>query len=206
MKQKSSLNPSSPIYALVRCAFLLLVGILLVAWRSEALTALVRLLGALFLLPGLVSVVSYFIRKDRGWFPVVGTGSTFLGLILLIIPGTFVSVLMFMLGLMLVFVGIWQIVGVVAMHRESKLSFGFLVMPVAVLITGIVALALPFEVATLPLLIIGVGCILTGISDLVAIIFHYIRRPRKAKYVENDTAAPRLDADTVVEAEVEEMN
>ena len=90
-------------YAVISTLCSLVIGILLVVWPDAAVIYLVIAIGALFLLPGLLGLVSYLRTRRRAenvygsTFPVLALGSTLLGLWLIITPGLFINILMYIL-------------------------------------------------------------------------------------------------------------
>ena len=51
--------------SIVRCICFILVGVLLVAWPEAAILYLVIAIGAMFLIPGLFSVITYLLKKRK---------------------------------------------------------------------------------------------------------------------------------------------
>ncbi len=100
---------SSVSYAVMSSICALIVGLLLILWPDVAVNYLVITIGVLFLLPGIYGLFSYFAqakKRERAnlhvSFPVIALGSTLLGLWLVIMPEFFVSILMYVLGVLLV--------------------------------------------------------------------------------------------------------
>ncbi len=156
-------------YSIVRAVCALVLGVLLVAWPDAAIFYLVFVIGILFFVPGVYTVVSYFIKrgKTKISFPVAGLGSLLLGLWLIIMPAFFVGILMYVLGIVLVLAGVTQIINLSSARAWTAVPVGFFVMPVLVLVAGIVVLFNPFTVAALTFIVLGVSCIVCGASDLV---------------------------------------
>ena len=96
-------------YSLIRTVCALIIGLVLVLWPDAAVQYLVITLGVLFLIPGFISIISYFAAKpEQGVsrrFPIEGTGSLLFGLWLVVMPGFFADVLMFLLGFILILGG-----------------------------------------------------------------------------------------------------
>lgn len=103
---------------IIRALCSLCVGCFLVAYPDYTAKMLVIMVGLLFFIPGLVSIVLAFARPkvaegqeyERNAFPIVGIGSSILGLVLIIMPTVFIAIMMYILGVMLVAAGIYQIV------------------------------------------------------------------------------------------------
>ena len=86
-----------------RALSFLLVGLLMVSFPDKVTTWLVMVVGVLFLIPGLVSIATFFkayTRKDatRMLLPVIGVGSVVLGCLLLLMPEDFGRWLMYVLA------------------------------------------------------------------------------------------------------------
>lgn len=169
-------------YSVIRGICAVVIGLLLVVWPETAILYLVISIGALFLIPGLVSIVSYVMngRKMRMPFPIVSVGSLLFGLWLMISPAFFVGILMYVLGVVLVFAGISQIITLLNTRSWTPVATGYFVIPVLVLLAGIVVLLNPFAAATIPFIILGVSCMVYGISDII----NRIRFRKKDNYQE----------------------
>ena len=169
-------------YSVIRGICAVVIGLLLVVWPETAILYLVIAIGALFLIPGLVSIVSYVMngRKLRMPFPIVSVGSSLFGLWLMISPAFFVGILMYVLGVVFVFAGISQIITLLNTRSWTPVATGYFVIPVLVLLAGMVVLLNPFAAATIPFIILGVSCMVYGISDII----NRIRFRKKDNYQE----------------------
>ncbi|MBO5251170.1 MAG: DUF308 domain-containing protein [Bacteroidaceae bacterium] len=159
-------------YSVIRGICAIVMGLLLVAWPEAAIVYLVIAIGAMFLVPGAVSILGYILkgRALGAMFPIAGVGSLLFGLWLMISPAFFVGILMYVLGAVLVFAGISQLVQLSNARGWAQVSFGFYVMPVLILIAGLVVLLNPFAAATIPFIILGVSSIVYGITDIINLI------------------------------------
>ena len=141
----------------------------------------------MFFLPSLISLISYFKKRDeqKGYFPIVSLGSLLFGLWLMISPAFFVGILMYLLGAVLVFAGISQIVGLLDARSYANVSTGFMVMPVLILLSGLLVLVNPFAAASVPFIILGVSSTVYGVTELIN--FYKFRRksPKDKKEIEN---------------------
>ena len=156
-------------YAMMRCVSAIVVGVLLMVWPEAAILYLVIVVGLVFFLPSLFSLIGYY-RKDRQsgmYFPIVSLGSLLFGLWLMVSPAFFVGILMYVLGAVLVFAGITQVVNLLGARSYATVSNGFYVTPVLVLLAGIIVLVNPFAAATIPFVILGVSSTAYGISELI---------------------------------------
>ena len=156
-------------YSVIKGICAVIMGILLVTWPETAILYLVIAIGAMFLVPGAVAVLNYIFkgREQGAMFPIVSVGSLLFGHWLMISPAFFVGILMYVLGAVLVFAGISQVMQLVNARGWTQVSFGYYVMPVLILIAGLVVLLNPFAAATVPFIILGVSSIVYGITDIV---------------------------------------
>lgn len=170
-------------YAMSRGICAAIVGVLLVAWPEAAILYLVIAVGALFLIPGLVSVMSYLTQGRRSGmsFPLVSVGSLLFGLWLMMMPAFFVGILMYVLGAMLVFAGIHQIVTLANAGGRTPVSAAYYAVPVLVLLAGLLVLINPFAAASVPFIILGVSCVVYGVADVI----NLLRFRRKERQVED---------------------
>ena len=147
------------------------IGILLIAYPDTAMKYLVMAIGALFAIPGIVSVIVFFTHKtEEGTklaFPTIGIGSTLLGIMLLVMPDFFVAWLMYILGAILIIAGAFQIAGLINMRPYTKVGAGLYILPVLVIVSGIFILLKPLESASIPFIILGVSSIVYGLDELI---------------------------------------
>ena len=173
-------------YGMMRCISAVAIGVLLMVWPEAAIIYLVIAIGAMFFLPSLFSLIGYFMKgRQMGmYFPVISLGSLLFGLWLMVSPAFFVGILMYVLGVVLVFAGISQIANLLNARSYAVVSLGYYVMPVLILLAGIVVLANPFAVASVPFIILGVSSAVYGITELISI---YKFRRMEEKLAMNET-------------------
>ena len=162
--------------ALLRGITSLLMGVLLVFWSQSAVLYLIMVVGFLFLIPGLYSLLSYYRKRSSesphrfGWSQILSVGSILFGLCLIISPISFETILMYVLGIALSYAGLIEIIYLVSVRQWSRVSGVFYVIPILVIMLGIFILFNPIESANIPFILLGVGCIVYGFSDMVNII------------------------------------
>ena len=167
-------------YSIMRCVSAIAIGILLMVWPETAIVYLVIAIGAMFFLPSLFTLVGYFVKgRQLGmFFPIISLGSLLFGLWLMVSPAFFVGILMYVLGVVLVFAGISQIAGLLGARSHASVSFGYYVMPILILFAGLVVLVNPFAAATIPFIILGISSTAYGISELIN-IYKFRRKEEK---------------------------
>jgi len=179
------------------------VGALLIKYRQEMVQWLTITIGVLFFISGLIATVmayaskkiqnkvyndinnsdianegcGYTIKKpSRGWYlgTAAGVGSMLLGIVLALMPETFVDFLVYVLSALLIIGAIQQYANLFATSRMVRLNIGYWIMPTLLLIAGIVAVAFPSVIASSPLFFIGWCMIIYGAIECVNGIKAYI--------------------------------
>ena len=170
---------------LLRAILLIVVGVLLVACREQTTQWIVILTGGLFFIVGLVTFFDYLVRRNRGRptgpFPLLAIGGVLFGLVLLIASASFLRFFMYVMGGVLILVAIWQLVAMINIHRQVRLHSSLFLAPVLALLFGLFAIWNPTKAAALPLLFIGLGCIVSGLGDTIALTIFFIHRGRQAR-------------------------
>ena len=171
-------------YSLMRILFAFVVGLVLVLWPNAAASYIVITVGVAFLIPGIISLLGYFGRKNTedgisSRFPIEGVGSFLFGLWLIIMPEFFANVLMFILGFILILGGVQQIASLSVARRWMKVPGAFYLVPVLILLAGIVALFNPTGARNTAFTIIGVSSLVYSLSELIN-WFKFARRRPKA--------------------------
>ena len=174
-------------YGMMRCVSAIALGVLLMIWPEAAILYLVIAIGAMFFLPSLFSLVGYFMKgRQLGmYFPIVSLGSLLFGLWLMVSPAFFVGILMYVLGVVLVFAGISQIANLLAARNHTEVSFGYFVLPVLILLAGIVVLVNPFAAVAIPFVILGVSSTVYGITELFNIYRFRKKNPKTEVVIED---------------------
>ena len=156
-----------------RAVCALLVGILLVSNPERMKGLLVQVIGGLFLLSGLVSLVSdaMICLSDKSGmrpaFPLVGLGSLLFGIFLIFFPALFVTYLMYVFGFLMVVGGVNQIWNLFRLRRLIPFRWYVLLAALVIAGMGVFVLFKPMESAALPFILLGVNFILFGIAELV---------------------------------------
>ena len=156
-------------HIVLRVIFALILGVILIARPSTAINYLVMAIGVIFLIPGLISIAGYLFRKQslETMFLLESIGSCFLGLALILAPGFFVGALMYILAVVLIFAGFFQIRGLALLRQHIKVPVVFYITPSLVLLVGVIILFNPFQVIETTFMILGIACVVYSISELV---------------------------------------
>lgn len=169
----------------------IIVGALLIMYPDNTVTGITIAIGVLFLVSGLISVLTYvharrhvsdykiydaegrLVAGQQPTFPLVGVGSIILGLILAITPTTFVSALMYIIGIMLILGALNQFIALIAGRRYGHVSLWYWVMPTLILLSGLFVMVKPIAPLKMAMLILGWTMLVYGVAELVNALKFY---------------------------------
>ena len=142
-------------------------------------------------------------RNGWGWGSFVGMGCMILGLILALMPKTFVHFLVYIISAFLIIGAIQQFVTLAVARRDAGVGFFYWVMPTLLLIVGGIALFKPTTFAAAPLFFIGWFLIIYGIVECVNALKARSNRKKAEKEANfyNLNQRPDFTDAEVVEAE-----
>ena len=168
-----------------RAVCAIITGILLINNPDATVKWITIAIGVMFLLSGVISCATYLnmrrnaagaevydaqgrlIASARPPFPIVGIGSILLGLILAVMPGAFVTSLMYVLGALIILGAVNQFMALIGARRMFHVPVWFWICPSVILIAGLFVLIKPMETAALPLLIIGWCLLFYGVTECI---------------------------------------
>lgn len=185
--------------AVFRAICAIVTGILLINNPDSTVRGITIAIGVMFLVSGVISCATYLnarknsagaeiydadgrlIASPRPPFPLVGIGSILLGLILAVIPDTFVKSLMYVLGALIILGAINQFIALAGARRVFRVPAWFWVCPSVILITGIFVMVKPMDSATVPLLILGWCLLFYGVTECVNAVKIYRETSRELR-------------------------
>lgn len=192
-----------------RAAIAFIAGILLIMYREKTAHWLTIAIGALFFISGLISCIIYYsMRKHAGEpqtadaqgipmntnkpsFPFVGLGSLILGIILALMPGTFLTGMTYIMAAILILGAINQYANLAQAKRYCHIGLFFWLLPSLILLTGIVIIVKQIDPISTVLLIIGWGMLLYGATEcLNAVKIHQANKCKKVAPVSMQTVQP----------------
>lgn len=189
----------------------IVIGILLLKYPDRSVTWLTMAIGVLFLLSGIIALISYWMaRRHAGEytitdangnvisgsqpaFPLVGFGSTILGITLVLSPAMFVEWLMYILGIMLILGSVNQLIVLVAARRFGTVGVFFWIAPVLILVTGILIIVKPMESAELPMIILGWCMLVYGVTEAINSMMVYSIRRRLSRKQKNAESGQEVE-------------
>ena len=198
----TSTNYKSVVY---RAVLSIILGVVLVSWPGAALKYIIMLIGLIFLLTGLISYVMTNREREvrsRYFDPFSGIGSLILGLLLLCLPSSFLSIFMFVFGFILVVAAIGQFVTLAAARQFGPVSFVSYLFPVLIFVAGIVILFDPFRSAEGVVILFGVTSIFYGVTDFIN---QYAIRKLRKKNEDKEKIVDVASHPDIEDAEYEEV-
>ena len=210
----------------IRAIIVLVTGFLLVRYREETMTWMTITVGILFLLSGLVSCIAYYFEKEKvakktakaeqqegqeeenlksPSFPIAGIGSIVLGIILAVMPNTFITWVVYILAALLILGAVNQFMNLSRSRQYARVPVYMWLFPTVILAIAILLISKPIETAQLPLLVLGWAFMYYGVLEFILIIRMYLVRKsyekaEDAKVVTGD----KLVTDNIEDAEVVE--
>ena len=181
--------------SLFRALTAIAVGAMLIKYPDNTVTGIVIAIGILFLLSGIVSLLDYWyahrhlmeytiydaqgrqVSGQKPVFPLVGVGSIILGGILALMPGTFVSMLMYVIGIVLILGAISQFMTIISAHRYGTPSLAYWICPSLILLAGLYILLKPMAPLSTAMLLLGWLTLFYGVVETVnTLLFNRLRR------------------------------
>ena len=183
--------------------------------------------GILFLLSGLVSCIAYYFEKEKvakntakaeqqegqqeeenlksPSFPIAGVGSIVLGIILAVMPNTFITWVVYILAALLILGAVNQFMNLARSRQYARVPVYMWLFPTVILAIAILLISKPIETAQLPLLVLGWAFMYYGVLEFILIIRMYLVRKsyekaEEAKIVTGD----KLVTDNIEDAEIVE--
>lgn len=211
----------------IRAIIVLVTGFLLVRYREETMTWMTITVGILFLLSGLVSCIAYYFEKEKvakktataeqqegqqeeenlksPSFPIAGVGSIALGIILAVMPNTFITWVVYILAALLILGAVNQFMNLARSRQYARVPVYMWLFPTIILAVAILLISKPIETAQLPLLVLGWAFMYYGVLEFALIIRMYLVRrayekAEEAKVVTGD----KLVTDNIEDAEIVE--
>ena len=210
----------------IRAIIVLVTGFLLVKYREETMTWMTITVGVLFLLSGLVSCIAYYFEKEKvakktakaeqqegqeeenlksPSFPIAGIGSIALGIILAVMPNTFITWVVYILAALLILGAINQFMNLARSRQYARVPFYLWLFPTVILVVAILLISKPMEAAALPLLVIGWAFMYYGVLEFALIIRMYlVRRAFEKAEDAKIVTGNKLVTDDIEDAEIVE--
>lgn len=132
-------------------------------------------------------------------FPIVGIGNMVLGVILAIMPTTFIHGMMYVIAGLLVLGALNMMFNLSMARKFASIGLGFWIMPLLLLVLGVLMIAKPDLFAAMPFRILGWALIVYGVIECInAIKIHNCRKQYEKIQAAQQTASKAEIEDAVI--------
>lgn len=161
---------------LIRSIAIMLFGLVLVFLSDGMVTVLIRLVGAAFFLPALVSIINLYVSRaeskivSKVLISIIDVGSMAFGVWLMVSPSHFETVFVKLLAVMLLVFALYQIVVIVSAQRHTIIPVQMYIAPLLLVVAAIILFAVEFSSLSTISVIFGLSAFVAGLSDLILTI------------------------------------
>lgn len=168
----------------------LIVGVVLLFMQSTAIDVVVMVLGVAFLLAAAINL--YFVFTSRVSVEINGkkeskgsisfgslltaVAAAALGLWMLLEPSSFSALLVYVFAALMILAGGFHIVSLLSGFGGERFPFGFFILPILLVLTGIVVLILG------PVTMMNIIVLVTGICLIVYSVCNFLEAARESSY------------------------
>lgn len=146
-------------------------GIVAIANPSGTADFVIRLLGILILIAGIVGILAAMRHRDesRKWdmLMIPTVIAAVLGLILILVPGAVASFFIFLVGLCALLYGIWDIYQAIRLRKQIAGEWMPFLIAIVAIIIGIVLMAKRGAIADATMWLLGVFALVLGVLWIV---------------------------------------
>ncbi|MBP5210994.1 MAG: DUF308 domain-containing protein [Bacteroidales bacterium] len=187
----------SPAYGYARAIACIVIGLVMALWPDMAAKTLVVALGIVLIIVGGVSIAVSYKESDSLFGNIMsfnGLFSILFGLVLVLFTDFFISLIMYIFGLLFIVFGISELSGLISAGKYSKIPFGYFILPVLVTVCGFILLFKPFQVERTIFMFTGCALIVYGLSELFATL--KVKKVYKSHQIE-DTEYEEVSSETL---------
>ena len=162
--------------AIIGSVIMILTGFVLIIFPSVSLSVLATIVGVGAICGGLFSIIRFFTYDLKESFYrndfLIGIVVLTIGILILFRPTVFISIIPFVLGIVIMFSAFSKLQdGITAKRLGYPNHMLYIILALIDCVFGMVVLFNPFEVATILFIIIGVGLVYSGVSDLYVTVY-----------------------------------
>ncbi|MFI3322829.1 MAG: DUF308 domain-containing protein [Rikenellaceae bacterium] len=177
--------------SILQSVLLILLGLALIIWSDFILGFVVEVIGSMIIILGLVSIITHYQIKRKypdikKLAPFESYAAIVFGIVLILFPGFFISILMIILGIIVILGSFTQIYSLTQLKRLGARVHGALyISPIAMFIIGLYIVTNPYHSARALLIVLfGVFTLFYGVTSL-------IRNGIENQTINDDITAPQ---------------
>ncbi|MBQ5895764.1 MAG: DUF308 domain-containing protein [Bacteroidaceae bacterium] len=158
---------------LIRSVSIMLFGLVLVFLTADAVGWFIRLVGAAFFLPALVSIINLYVSRaeskmiSKVLISIINVGCMAFGIWLMADPDYFQVVFVKLLAVMLLAFAVYQVVVMMAAQRHTVIPVYLYIAPLLLVVSAVLLFAVEFSSLSTVAVIFGLSAVVAGISDLL---------------------------------------
>lgn len=155
----------------LRAIVAIIIGIVMVVSKTNALELAVRIIAALLVASGLVSFIYGYMKRADGAMGLMGFNGVvdiLLGVLIFLFPGVVANLMIYIVGFLLLGFGIFQILSLLSANRVLRLGLVSFILPFVVTAAGAFLIARPAFLGEAIGICAGVALIIYGASELLS--------------------------------------
>ena len=155
----------------LRAVVAIVVGIVMVASKANALELAVRVIAALLVASGLVSFIYGYMKRADGAMSLMGFNAVVdivLGVLIFLFPAVVANLMIYIVGFLLVGFGVFQMVALLSAARVLGFRLFSFMLPLLVTAAGAFLLARPSFLGEAIGIVAGASLIIYGASELLS--------------------------------------
>ncbi len=162
--------------AIIGSLVMIVTGIILIIFPGVSMTVLASIVGVGAIAAGLFSIIRFFTYELSESFYrndfLIGIVIMTIGIVILFRPQVFISIIPFVLGIVIMFSSFSKLQdGITAKRLGYPNHMLYIILALIDCVFGLIVLFNPFDFATILFVIIGVGLVYSGASDLYVTIY-----------------------------------
>lgn len=199
------------LHNVVQALITIAIGLILAVWPGASIDFVTKALAALMLIIGAVFIISYIVRKERGFVAsgefVVGILVAVIGAWIFVNPGFFTDLIPKLFGVFIVVSGLGNLVQTFTLIR-LRFSKWWTSLIIAVLTVALGGFLLfnPTQAKEIAITLIGAFLIIDGVTNLLTYIMVIIAQKNKEKDEEALVTKAEIVEEKVDSSDIEVMD
>lgn len=155
----------------VRAVVAIAVGIVMMVYNEQAMNIVVKIIAALVFASGIVSLAVGLRKKNDSTSKLMNFNAVVdivIAVLLFIFNGFVANLIIYLIGIVLVGFGLFQIFALLSANRVAKVGIWSFLMPVLVTGAGVFLLFTPEFAKSSISLIAGISLLLYGVSEFIS--------------------------------------
>lgn len=155
----------------VRALVAVVVGVVMIVYNEQAMNIVVKIIAALLLASGLVSLAVSLKKKDDGTSKLMTFNAIVdivIAALLFMFNAAVANLIIYLIGFVLLGFGIFQLIALISANRIAKVGVFSFIMPVLVIGAGAFLLFNPAFIKSSVSIVAGVALLVYGVSELLS--------------------------------------